>query len=637
MAYVAFATATDNADERVRRAMAAATRQLTDEQDVASSREQAIGPLTSALACLDASSARLEDAELETVLAVDALRASLLARRARAYLAHTQWTLALRDATAALPELETGMTACVLDQVHAMLCLQRPDDADALLSSLPRMAGTGKAVEQKSIHVAFASLELRVQQPLQLSSNDAANCPADDGGSIEAYRAITQQALLEKHRGAYHLPSLLAEAAVSRDGTLSRLHSDFESPHIEVVHLAHRGGGRGVRARIALPALTLVMAHKAFAFARAPAAASASSADSSARAAPHVVHSACSRPDLGPLVLGEIVRQLALNPERRGAVFDLRAGSAPERAQDAAGGDVAVAQLNGILYNNWFGVTRHVDEATQYAHHLRMARSSSSSSGGDEGLAGAGLFLRAGLLNHSCAPNCFYRTIGDFIFLMTARAVAAGEELFQAYVDPLLPFEVRARELAEWNRGDGFQCDCARCVFVRARPAVARLESRVCTAHRAVTAARLGGSQAAVPDVGDEQCVAEMRATLEALPLVHQAPLFLLDDMSGPMTSVDSLDELARHEHAIRVQEAIGLSRSWAALRSRLSVVRCALDAVQLERARIALESAFEAFCGDSAMGSLSAADFALLAAECVGSKHGEMVDAFVSGCARAL
>ena len=628
MAYLAVAPAADNADECVRRAMAEATRQLTQEQDVASSREQAIGLFTAALACLDAASAPLQDAELETVLAFDALRASLLARRARAYLAHTQWTLALRDATAALPELETDMTACVLDQVHAMLCLQRPDDALALLSSLPRMVGTMRAAERPT-HLTIASLELRVRQPLRLANDATATCLTDDSGSIEAYRVIAQQALLEKHKGAYHLPSLIAEAAASRDGTLSRLHSDFESPYIEVVHLAHRGGGRGVRARIALPAFTLVMAHKAFAFARAPAAASAASADSSARPAPHAVHSARSRPELGPLVLGEIVRQLALNPERRDAVFDLRAGSAPERAQDAADGDAAVAQLNGILYNNWFGVTRHVDEATQYAHHLRVARSCSSG-GSDEGLAGAGLFLRAGLLNHSCAPNCFYRTIGDFIFLMTARAVAAGEELFQAYVDPLLPFAVRARELAEWNRGDGFQCDCARCVFVRARPAVARLESRVCAAHRAVTAARLGGSQAEAPDMGDEPCVAEMRATLEALPPVHQAPLFLLDDMSASPTGIDAF------EHATRVQEAIGLSRSWAALRSRLSVVRCALNAVQPERARTALESAFEAFCGDAAMGSLSTADFALLAIDCVGEKHGETVDAMVSGCARA-
>ncbi|KAG5186832.1 hypothetical protein JKP88DRAFT_308474 [Tribonema minus] len=81
-------------------------------------------------------------------------------------------------------------------------------------------------------------------------------------------------------------------------------------------------------------------------------------------------------------------------------------------------------------------------------------------------LDGTALYSLICCMNHSCDPCCEIKYVGGAgaanplrAAIVAKRDIAAGEELFQSYIDAAAPLSERAAALEEY----GFACDCARC------------------------------------------------------------------------------------------------------------------------------------------------------------------------------
>lgn len=74
-----------------------------------------------------------------------------------------------------------------------------------------------------------------------------------------------------------------------------------------------------------------------------------------------------------------------------------------------------------------------------------------------------GLWPLASFINHSCASNSFRLHVGDTLFLHASRPIEAGEEVTLAYVNTLLPRQMR-QELLDQNSWE-FKCNCSRCLL----------------------------------------------------------------------------------------------------------------------------------------------------------------------------
>ncbi|CAN0439048.1 unnamed protein product, partial [Ectocarpus fasciculatus] len=102
---------------------------------------------------------------------------------------------------------------------------------------------------------------------------------------------------------------------------------------------------------------------------------------------------------------------------------------------------------------------------------------------------GVGLYPAGAMFNHSCRPNCSWRTNGaGELCVVAVEDVPAGSQLFISYVDILQPWPVR-QDLLRCHFF--FDCGCPRCC--RSPPAPPR---------RAVRSARgkMGGSRSGTAD-----------------------------------------------------------------------------------------------------------------------------------------
>lgn len=72
-----------------------------------------------------------------------------------------------------------------------------------------------------------------------------------------------------------------------------------------------------------------------------------------------------------------------------------------------------------------------------------------------------GLWPLPSFINHSCASNSFRLHVGETLFLHASRPIEAGEEVTLAYVNTLLPRQLR-HELLEKDSWE-FKCTCSRC------------------------------------------------------------------------------------------------------------------------------------------------------------------------------
>ena len=98
----------------------------------------------------------------------------------------------------------------------------------------------------------------------------------------------------------------------------------------------------------------------------------------------------------------------------------------------------APSEASGIFYTNSFDMLE--------AHH---------------GLSCA-MYCGIARLNHSCEPNTRQQYDADTMHmrLFATRRIAAGDQLFDSYVDIEEPVAVRRKNLVEIFR---FHCDCPAC------------------------------------------------------------------------------------------------------------------------------------------------------------------------------
>ncbi|GLJ21791.1 hypothetical protein SUGI_0406760 [Cryptomeria japonica] len=78
-----------------------------------------------------------------------------------------------------------------------------------------------------------------------------------------------------------------------------------------------------------------------------------------------------------------------------------------------------------------------------------------------------GLWVLPYFINHSCFPNSNCMVVGEAMFIIAGRKIAAGEEITVSYFLNLLP--LKEREFICSLKG--FHCDCKRCVLERSLPA----------------------------------------------------------------------------------------------------------------------------------------------------------------------
>ena len=166
--------------------------------------------------------------------------------------------------------------------------------------------------------------------------------------------------------------------------------------------------------------------------------------------------------------------------------------------------------------------------------------------------------------------------------------VFAISQLCISYCDANEPFAERSRVLAQWNRSEGFQCDCVRCVVCRQQPGIGQLEADInaayvnaCSRHDAGMPGLTAAVDAAMPRAARRRALARF----DALPLACQLPLCSLLELEAAVFMAErktaaALAAYTRIE-AIRATALGGGScgLSYERLREKLRVVGAALTA----------------------------------------------------------
>ena len=238
------------------------------------------------------------------------------------------------DCAGALADAERALSAC------------SPSSAAAASASVASPLATLLAECQYRKALALLLLQRPAEALQAATSND------DDDAATARLRLDAECMLAEQRYGRYDLAAMEAEAAeVSKPGdgrlvSLSRRrHADFESAGIRVEDL---GGakGRTVVACSPLPAGSLIMAARAFAFVagRVQPAAQTSSPDDDGNG------EADGDTDTGAL-LPFVVRQLVLHPERGAQLYGLSGGDGYEAGGSGDTTRVDVLRIAHILVN----------------------------------------------------------------------------------------------------------------------------------------------------------------------------------------------------------------------------------------------------------------------------------------------
>ncbi|KAJ4455727.1 hypothetical protein PAPYR_9219 [Paratrimastix pyriformis] len=106
-------------------------------------------------------------------------------------------------------------------------------------------------------------------------------------------------------------------------------------------------------------------------------------------------------------------------PERAHEVYRLTAGSAFDRLPAPSGLDLA--RIHALCRLNRFNGNNYLRCFVRYGKPIADLNFSS------------GLWGPPSQFNHSCAPNCTWEVVGDFMFVRTIRPVEAEEELCVSY------------------------------------------------------------------------------------------------------------------------------------------------------------------------------------------------------------
>eukprot|EP00965_Chrysotila_dentata_P159190 5258663-Pleurochrysis_carterae.AAC.4 len=121
------------------------------------------------------------------------------------------------------------------------------------------------------------------------------------------------------------------------------------------------------------------------------------------------------------------------------------------------------------------------------------------------------------MLNHSCEPNVtLLKSAAEDerdgrVVASLSRAVLAGEELCNAYIDVSMPLRARQQELSEY----GFVCDCSKCT----REAEAEMGAKISAKTGAKAGVEIGaeiGAEIRMDSAMDATMDAATEATTEA-------------------------------------------------------------------------------------------------------------------------
>ena len=280
---------------------------------------------------------------------------------------------------------------------------------------------------------------------------------------------------ISETRGVYNMKELMHESKT--EAGISKKHMNYESPLIRLQNNIPKKG-RGFIATTSISAGQLVIASKAFVMAPAM----DSMAGMTTMTTEFSAHS--NMYSTGAQLLPIVIRQLILHPEMGRELYSLTAGSSytTEPVIEEHYDRVDLKRLSGILKSNCF--TTYTDNLRKFIDAPvgtnKLAEEDCSSST----LAGRGLWIKPSFFNHSCLPNCDYTVIGDFMFIVTNRTIAEGDELTVSYCDVRESFPERREIFDRWNETEGFTCMCSRCEFDRTHPEVVAAEATVQSAYK---------------------------------------------------------------------------------------------------------------------------------------------------------
>ncbi|KAG0574845.1 hypothetical protein KC19_VG296300 [Ceratodon purpureus] len=120
----------------------------------------------------------------------------------------------------------------------------------------------------------------------------------------------------------------------------------------------------------------------------------------------------------------------------------------PNSKWNSSKDDVPLARIKGVVLQNALGESGSCARALVAGQQPPMRQF-------------LGLWPLPSFINHSCASNSFRLHVGDTLFLHASRPIEAGEEVTLAYVNTLLPRQMR-HDLLDKDSWE-FKCNCSRC------------------------------------------------------------------------------------------------------------------------------------------------------------------------------
>ena len=436
-------------------------------------------------------------------------RVSTLSNRSQCYLNIFAYPEALADVESALA-IDGSNVKSVARQATALYWLRRPQEVLALCAS---------ALAQKPENVKmFRQLEL------------------------DAHRAM------KEIKGEYDCRAILN--SVQPDGTVKVNHLDYVHPSICVVPSATKG--RMMVATSDIEAGTLIMFSKAFgvevkAVQQLHFVLGVYAFDEDIRFATtlstklqgmlprdrRLFFSLSSGGDNGALSIDLLNTAMAkMNETFQPAAVGVSDGLADENR----GGELVLEGLQErlikIIHSNAFRTENSEVAHSQLSQKLKRAAWERSFSQNrrptradlveyqkqmnekEEMSALSAIFILPSLFNHSCCANAKYDTLGDLMVVRTTRCVEKGAELTVPYLDMKKPFYERKQILQDWiSKGNGFACDCERCV-----PIAAIGETPVQRRERANTELFLHNASLEITTLVDCGTISKEAAIKKAIP-----------------------------------------------------------------------------------------------------------------------
>ncbi|KAJ6785904.1 hypothetical protein PWT90_05545 [Aphanocladium album] len=170
----------------------------------------------------------------------------------------------------------------------------------------------------------------------------------------------------------------------------------------------------------------------------------------------------------------QIQHRIRINPCSSRSILDLYSGTErtePEPFAPGTGPAVDAFLVRDIVQFNSTTCPATSMDLMSVANPMYMAGLAYA----NKSFPGAGIWVKASYLNHSCLANCYCSFIGDMLIVRAAQDIPAGAELTIAYHAPrhFETYEGAQAPLADWQ----FNCRCALCARrLRTAAQVARKE-----------------------------------------------------------------------------------------------------------------------------------------------------------------